>query len=377
MEDRHKQDGWDAYLIEQIERLKEAPPRNPKAHTAGKESFLLEARNLRNSLDLPLPVSNGPLSRLNNWKVQINELFRRKERIPMFTTVMSILVAFVLVFGGAGATAYAAQDSSPNDLLYPAKILSEDVQLSLARDANNQIDLLLAFNDRRLGEIADLVSANLPVPEKVADRIRVQISDALKLAADMDNEDEDLEEILTKIQRNLRDQDRVMTMLRTNIPEHADPVMEQLHHNLRNQMQFIDEGLEDPLTFQHRFRYRSNQDMDEPELEDILTGIVSESEEAYTEETPEDTPVRAGEEYGPGPEAGAGPEYGPGPQAGPEAEAGPQYGPGEQEQNGPGPETGAGPGPNEGSGSGGSDSGKQNEGAKEATPTSGSSKKRP
>jgi hypothetical protein len=374
MEDRNKHDGWDAYLIEQIQRLKEAPPRNAKAHASGKDNFLREARTIKSSLDLPLPVSNGPFTRLNNWKLQVIEVVRRKERIPMFVTVMSFLVAFILVFGGAGATAITAQDSSPNELLYPVKLMTEEVQLSLARDAKSQIDLLLQLNDRRSSEIAGLVESNLPVTDKLIQRLKVQINDALKLAADLDDEEEGTEEALVKIRENLRKQDSIMSRTRANAPEEIDPLLAQWQHTLRNQLRLVDEGLEDPLTYQQRFRFRSNQELDDPELEEILDEILSQGKgENDIEETPGDTPVKAGEEYGPGSETGAGPQAGPGPNAGPEAEAEPNFGPGQN--NGPGPDAGAGPGPNEDSG--GSDSGNQKEGSKEDEPTSGSSKNRP
>lgn len=289
----------------------------------------------------------------------------------MFTTLVSFLVAFVFVFGGAGATAYAAQDSAPTGLLYPVKIMTEDAQLSLARDISSEIDLLLEFNNRRADEITDLISSDLPVPPKVTERLQAQVAYALRLAADLEDE-EGMQDVLTKIQANIRLQEQVMTKLQTNMPEHADPLMATLRNTLQHQNRVADDALEDPLAFKERFQQRSQFKWGVPELLD--NPIESEAAvEILTEELPEEGPYQTGEGYGPGVETGAGPEYGPGP----DGDAEPQYGPGPGA--GPGPEeAGFGPGPNEDSGQKeDSGSGNNKEGAKEAAPTSGAPKKRP
>ena len=63
----------------------------------------------------------------------------------------------MLVFGGASATAYAAQSSLPGDALYPVKTGLEQTQVRLSSDAADQAELQLEFAQRRLQEIAALI----------------------------------------------------------------------------------------------------------------------------------------------------------------------------------------------------------------------------
>jgi len=69
-----------------------------------------------------------------------------------------ILIVVVIIFGGASATAYAAQSALPGDALYPVKTSLEQTQISLANDAYNQAQLNLEFAQRRLNEIKELLS---------------------------------------------------------------------------------------------------------------------------------------------------------------------------------------------------------------------------
>jgi hypothetical protein len=85
-----------------------------------------------------------------------NSMSNRTQKF-VFTTIMVVLVAIVMVFGGASATAYASQASLPGDALYPVKTSLELTQVVLAGDAFNRAQLHLRFAQRRMDEITELL----------------------------------------------------------------------------------------------------------------------------------------------------------------------------------------------------------------------------
>ena len=67
-----------------------------------------------------------------------------------------IAITLFALAGGSGAV-YASGDALPGDALYPVKIASEDVQLFFSDDEGD-VDLLLKFMDKRVGEMDRLVA---------------------------------------------------------------------------------------------------------------------------------------------------------------------------------------------------------------------------
>ena len=154
-------------LEKEIVQLRSVPERDPEAAARGKAFFLAEAESLQAT------VSPKPFQRLNEW-LQISFIGLRKERSPMFGTISAVIMALALVFGGGGATVYAAQGSMPDELLYPVKLFSEDAQLHFTGDLINQAQLLEQFIHRRFDEIDGLVMAGEGIPPDVANRLQLR-----------------------------------------------------------------------------------------------------------------------------------------------------------------------------------------------------------
>jgi hypothetical protein len=100
------------------------------------------------------------------WLAGVVSRFRLAKEKPMmnsstprfvFSALAMIIVIFVLLFGSAGATVYAAQSALPGDTLYTLKTGLEQTQVNLSRDAANRAQLHLDFADRRLSETAALI----------------------------------------------------------------------------------------------------------------------------------------------------------------------------------------------------------------------------
>ena len=312
----NQEDRTEKEIVALLEHLQETPKRNPEAAARGRARFLAEVDSLRK------PVSLSPIHRLIGW-IPINLVQKRKERRPMFATISAIIIALALVVGGGGVTAYAAQDSLPNDALYPAKLFFEDVQLGLTFDPESKVELLTHFANRRVDESLDLATNGEAVPQKVVTRLEKQLSTMMRVTAQMD--EETILETMNYLRINLRNQEQLMMML--GMPETVDPQLLQLQATLREQHRVVQEGIEDPGQFQTQFRnnrptavptetpidaetpddtLNGNVDCQDPDCEPMGTGEPGTGPGPGNCETPgECTPEQNGLGPGPGPKATA------------------------------------------------------------------------
>ena len=146
----------DPRLKELLDALRETPPRNPEAEARGRAKYLAQLEAIYDQDTRPVAKAGTPSPRESRlkWPFSLGALQQRLA----FTTVMAVLAIFLLLFGGAGATAYASQGALPGDALYPVKTSLEQTQVRLARDAARQAELHLSFAERRLAEIASLIA---------------------------------------------------------------------------------------------------------------------------------------------------------------------------------------------------------------------------
>lgn len=345
-------------VIEHLRTLTNTPARNEQKAAMGRAHFLAEARSLAEAQGRKPIVSSSLPLRLNVWFDQVSSLFRRKERYSMVTVLTSFVVVFSLLFGGAGVTVYAAQESMPNDALYGVKLLSEDVRLGLAGSAEEKIDLLLGYADRRSEEILAFARQNAEqnageltenTMGPLTRRYQEQVFYALDLASQLP--DEEMQIALAEIGVHIRQHDRDQVMGRTKMPEGVDPAMVQLEAVRRLQIGLSELGITDPLAFRNQLRWAQEQVesgvlLDGTEPVEVVTdtidcpgcglqvgpgpgpgpqnqGEVTQPDDGYGPYGPFGTQEGDGSSYGPGPQnegevtqpdAGYGPSTGPGPQ---------------------------------------------------------------
>ena len=231
--------------------LHHVPKRDPERTRASREAFLAQAGNLKPA------VSNHPKSRLMGW----TSIFR-KERSPMFTLARIILLA-ALALGGTGVTAYAAQESLPDQTLYPVKTWIEDVRLALASGPQTDFDLLQGFATERIEEIEALIDQGLPVSTQVSTRLHQHLQQMLQIAAEMD--DPALLKAMDQVQTQSRVQIQLLEKLQTNSPENVEALQlaTQAMQNVRNS---ADDAIQDPVSF--RLHQGTNRSEDAPEFPD-------------------------------------------------------------------------------------------------------------
>ena len=346
----------DEYINGLLNRLRRVTPLNPRAVAEERAKFLAQGEIFRAA------VSQPGNRRHIGWINTFVLAFQRKERKPMLNALLAIVMSVTVLFGGAGATVYAAQGSLPDQPLYQVKTWSEDARLSLTSSAQGKLDLNLEFADRRVAEIVRLQAAGKTISEGVSARFHQELNAALKIAAGMD--DPQMLPALVQIRQQAEVQAQVMAAVMNAGANQGDPVLARVQERLQEQARLAAAGEADPQGFriQVRDRDRVNRPTQTPHPTQPGTAI----------HTPGATPEPTGTSYGPGPGAGhptgtpghygpgepnpsqtpqpTGGSYGPGPGAGQPTGTPGHYGPGEPNPSrtpeptggsyGPGPDAG-------------------------------------
>ncbi len=163
----------------------------------------------------------------------------------MFTKLVALLIAVVMVFGGAAATASAAQESLPMDALYPIKTLSENVALGLTPGSQAKLQKALDQVQRRVDEMAALSEMGEEVPDHLAEGYAEKVEYALRLASRMP--DAEMTLALGKIQASLQEQLGLVEQLQIAQPE--DVQMTRVATQLRQFLGLVAVGLNNPQMF--------------------------------------------------------------------------------------------------------------------------------
>ncbi len=203
----------DERLIRRLQRLRQVPPRDREAVARGRVKFLAEAEFSKPG------VSKSLDQRHKGWF--ITTLFQRKERFSMKTTFISIMIALVLFFGGAGATAYASQSALPGDTLYKVKTITEDARLALTADKKGDALLFNEFVQRRVSEIQALASQGRyqDIPA-AASRFETQVRQAaLNLEAIAGKDPVEARQLSDRLRQSLAQQAQLKSSLQSGQAE--------------------------------------------------------------------------------------------------------------------------------------------------------------
>lgn len=136
-----------------------------------------------------------------------SDIFRKNARIRILNTVTPVpwyhrprllgytvgsALATVLISAG---TVYAAQSSLPDTPLYPVKVISENVALTLSPTASIKTSVAQTIISRRVTEVAEIKKqGNAPAIEK---SIRHLNEDVQSLQTKKDIKKEDIEKIIS------------------------------------------------------------------------------------------------------------------------------------------------------------------------------------
>lgn len=83
---------------------------------------------------------------------------------------MGFLIALLIIIGGTGATAFAADKAVPGDMLYPIDLLVEDARLNVAKDDTERNKLELEFAQERVEEAYSLIGSTSPLSDEADEK---------------------------------------------------------------------------------------------------------------------------------------------------------------------------------------------------------------
>ena len=287
------QEPFDPRLIRKIEALRAAPAISSESAERCRTAFIRQVTALADTEFSAKTVSNESIRRQVSWKSIFTNLFDWKERSPMFTTLALIIVTFSLLFGGAGATVFAAQDSLPGEILYPLKSLSEQARLELAPEAADRFTLHMQYIERRVDEISRLAEAGVEPPVNLQNHLALQLDQSLQLAAGM--EDPQAVEALSRLREMLRNQERILAAVHGTGGAPVQAALLQVRQQIRERLQLVETGVQDPNRLREQLRSRQS-----------ALGQGTGTSAAQPSRTPSPLATQslgAGNSYGPGPSA--------------------------------------------------------------------------
>ena len=139
----------DSRIKQMIKTLRPTPERDPKTVERGLQKFLAELDSN------PEFESRSTYAWFAGWfkhtrrQKDNTSMIPRNQRFPFATTAV-LLTILILLFGGVGATAVAAQLALPGDTLYAVKTNLENTRILLAGDAYDQAQLYLTRHGHKL-----------------------------------------------------------------------------------------------------------------------------------------------------------------------------------------------------------------------------------
>ena len=244
------------FIIQRLRQLGAVPQRDPHKVAETRAAFLEQAHHLGKekqkmpAVSAALPMRPTRSTKENNRPFWQRNPFRRKVVSPLWTLLATTIVTLALALGGTGIAAYAAQDSLPDQALYNMKTFTEDMQLQLTSQTENQLALALEFANRRVNELAAMAEQRKSAPEKVANRHGSEVDHALQLAAGLPSTG--LAGALEQIRTHLQQQEQTMAKLLQDRPQ--DAVLQRMQTRLQQRLQLTESGLKDPQGFLERIR---------------------------------------------------------------------------------------------------------------------------
>lgn len=143
--------------------------------------------------------------------------------------VVGLLIAALL---GGGGVAYASQGSLPGDTLYPVKLMTEDVQTTVAWNPEKKVELESRFANRRLEEIQKLQERlkkkngeiNPEIIERAMERAEKRLEKAEERIAQMEEgklKDKAME-ATSRLEEALEKHQQILSDLADQVPKPAE-----------------------------------------------------------------------------------------------------------------------------------------------------------
>ena len=96
-----------------------------------------------------------------------------------YKALAAVLAVAVALAGMGGGAVLAAADTLPGDVLYPVKLLTEDIRLALTPDPAARAELEMNFVDLRVQEMARLAQQGEEIRQAEVERMTRQMEQVM------------------------------------------------------------------------------------------------------------------------------------------------------------------------------------------------------
>ena len=135
-----------------------------------------------------------------------------------------VSMIFVLLVTG-GTTVYAAQQSLPDDVLYPVKIGTEKIQLAFTLTPKSRANLHLKLAERRVDEVVAQSTLGRTMSTSALENVAAQTDAAISEIASLPSED--TRSFASELSQFTLNQQVVLGQVSEIIPEEAQPALTQ------------------------------------------------------------------------------------------------------------------------------------------------------
>ena len=237
---------FDPTIVALLVSLRKVPERNPQIAAGMRAAFLVEANSfVQNTQPVRKPFFIG-------W---YKKLFMPVQISPTFKFSLTILLVIGILVGAGTLSVAAAQNSLPNEVLYPIKTLSEDIRLDLTNEATTRSSLDMEFSNRRVDEILTILQTDRLPPPIVMIRLTNQLESALENAVSLP--DTQAAPALQKIGIQLRALTQKLDQMQLTRPNHGQrEIKNQLQTVLASNLSLAETGSTQPVWLRNHFRQR-------------------------------------------------------------------------------------------------------------------------
>jgi hypothetical protein len=233
-------------LEQGLKELYSEVPAPPTGLVGGRDRMLAEAVQLRARPGRAPLSAPGTRERLRTITIG-----RRKMSMMLAYKVLAAVMAVVVAVAGMGGSVVLAADSLPGELLYPVKLVSEDVSLALTLDPASRAELALDFASERVQEMERLLQRGEDVPEAVVARLTRQMEQVMVEIAR--SRPEEVPALLERVTERAQ-------MHQQTLEDAATGVGEETQDRLREASRVMERACQsaenDPLYLEHQYEER-------------------------------------------------------------------------------------------------------------------------
>ena len=106
------------------------------------------------------------------------------------TLIPTLVLVATLLFGGTGATVAAAQSAMPDDMLYPVKLVLEDISLTFSASPEAKVKNQLKLLEIRSDELDQDLAEDGDVGDEITDSLIGQLDEAIESTDGLDRENQ-------------------------------------------------------------------------------------------------------------------------------------------------------------------------------------------